>query len=108
MNRPANDTTLSTGDIFRAAHLLCKCGKFKEIGRKDGQSRFVIEGTKEIVKEDVAFRTGNAFVNPLALRESYYLLKELSEAGKDTGGDAGLLEVCEDEERDTGGDAGPV
>ena len=85
--------TLLVDDPFRAAYLL-RFGKYKETTFKDGQRCYVIEG-EMLSEEDYRYRTGYAMVNPLSLRESFYLLQELSEEEEDP---FSQLEVEEEEE----------
>ncbi len=68
--------TLVVDDPFRAAYLL-RFGKYKDTRFKDGKRCYVLEG-ETLSEEDYRYRTGYAMVNPLSLRESFYLLKELS------------------------------
>ena len=69
--------TLLIDDPFRAAYLL-RFGKYKETRLKNKQRYYVIEGNGQtLAEENYRYRTGYAMVNPLALRESFYLLKEL-------------------------------
>ncbi len=68
--------TLVVDDPFRAAYLL-RFGKYKETRFKNGKRCYVIEG-EMISEENYRYRTGYAMVNPLSLRESFYLLEELS------------------------------
>ena len=84
--------TLVINDPFRAAYLL-RFGKYKETKTKDGQRCYVIEG-EMLSEEDYRYRTGYAMVNPLSLRESFYLLKELS--GEEDNEEP--FELIEDEE----------
>ncbi len=84
--------TLLVDDPFRAAYLL-RFGKYKKTQFKDGQRCYVIEG-EMLSEEDYRYRTGYAMVNPLSLRESFYLLKELSEENDPFSS----LEIEEDEE----------
>ncbi len=75
--------TMTINDPFRAAFLL-KYGRYKETRIENGQQCYVIEGdTQTLSEQDFCFRTGCALVDPLALREAFFLLKELSRADAD-------------------------
>ena len=75
--------TMTINDPFRAAFLL-KYGRYKETRIENGQQCYVIEGdTQTLSERDFCFRTGFALVDPLALREAFFLLKELSSADTD-------------------------
>ncbi len=68
---------IETTDIFRGAFLLCQGGQLqKTLMSCDGQVRFLISG-EELLEEDMRFRTGKALVNPLQLRETLNLLRDL-------------------------------
>ncbi len=68
---------VETTDIYRGAYLLCRGGR---VGRMamghGGQVVFVIEG-EGLTEEDMRYRTGNALVNPLQLRETLNLLRDM-------------------------------
>lgn len=71
--------TILVDDPFRAAYLL-RFGKYRGTKIKDGKQCYLIEGEAQTLsEEDYRYRTGYARVNPLSLKESFYLLKELSE-----------------------------
>lgn len=72
-----NRKTVLTDDPFRAAYLL-KFGSFQESKFKNNRRVFILEG-ENLLEEDFKYRTGNAQVNPLVLKESYQLLLELSD-----------------------------
>ena len=70
-------TEIETSDLFRGAFLLCCGGRLDEAQvRRDGQVEFVISG-EEIHEEDYRYRTGQASVNPLQLRETLNLLRDI-------------------------------
>ena len=78
-----NIRTMTINDPFRAAFLL-KYGRYKETRIENGQQCYVIEGDAQTLSErDFCFRTGCALVDPLALREAFFLLKELSSTDAD-------------------------
>ena len=69
---------LSVDDPFRAAYLL-RFGQYKETKLENGRRCFLIEGEAGILaEENYRYRTGSALINPLSLKESFDLLKELS------------------------------
>ncbi len=67
--------TVETGDIFRGAYLLCCGGRIGATRLIRGQVLFEIEGCR-ITEEDLRYRTGEALVNPLQLRETLNLLRD--------------------------------
>lgn len=68
---------IETGDIYRGAYLLC-AGGYLEDSRmtRRGEVLFLISG-EEIHDEDMRYRTGQALVNPLQLRETLNLLRDI-------------------------------
>ena len=70
-------TEIRTGDIFRSAFLLSSGGMLNETKlTKHDQVVFVIRG-KELDKLDINYRTGQALVEPLKMRETLNLLRDL-------------------------------
>jgi hypothetical protein len=67
---------IETSDLFRGAYLLCCGARVGALIVQRGQVRFVIEG-EDVGREDMRYRTGCAQVNPIALRESLNLLRDL-------------------------------
>ena len=70
-------TEIETSDIFKASYLLCSGGRLeatRQIAKK--KVVFVIAG-EGLHEKDMLFRTGQALVNPLQLRESLNLLRDL-------------------------------
>ncbi len=66
-----------TKDIFRSAHLLCMGGHLRKTKLVRNQHiLFVIQG-HGLELEDQRYRTGQALVNPLQLREALNLLRDL-------------------------------
>ncbi len=66
-----------TKDIFRSAHLLCIGGNLRKTKLVRNQHiLFVIQG-HGLELEDQRYRTGQALVNPLQLREALNLLRDL-------------------------------
>ena len=70
-------TEIETKDIFRGAYLLC-CGGRLSSTRMEGnrQMVFVISG-QGLVERDLSYRMGQALVNPLQLRETLNLLRDI-------------------------------
>lgn len=68
--------TIETQDIFRGAYLLCCGARVGETRLRRGQVVFVIEG-HGVVEHDERYRLGRALVNPVALRETLNLLRDL-------------------------------
>ena len=71
--------SLETTDIFRGAFFLCKGGDLCGIRIKDNGKRiasFLIKGDG-LDKLDKAYRSGQALVNPLQLRESLNHLRDV-------------------------------
>jgi hypothetical protein len=66
---------METSDIFQGAYFLtCSC-RIKETKLVGGnQVRFVIEG-KNLLEEEERYRTGQASVNPLQLKECLNFLR---------------------------------
>jgi hypothetical protein len=67
---------IETADLYRGAYLLCSGGSLSETRFARGQVTFVIEGEK-VAEEDRRYRTGQALVNPVQLRETVNLLRDL-------------------------------
>ncbi len=68
---------IETKDIFRGAYLLCMGGTLHETKLADSrQVTFVIEG-KNLEQKDIQYHTGHALVNPIQLRETLNLLRDL-------------------------------
>jgi hypothetical protein len=67
---------IETADLYRGAYLLCCGGRIGETRLSRGQVLFVIEGD-EVIEEDRRYRTGKALVNPVQLRETVNLLRDL-------------------------------
>lgn len=70
-------TEIETRDIFKGAYLLCSGCHLREtraIGER--QIAFVFTGEK-VEQRNAAYSTGRALVNPLQLRESVDLLRDL-------------------------------
>lgn len=68
--------TIETGDIFRGAYLLCCGGRVGSTRMQRDQVVFVIEGC-DVVEQDERYRLGRALVNPVQLRETLNLLRDL-------------------------------
>lgn len=68
--------TIETGDIFRGAYLLCCGGRIGSTRMQRDQVVFVIEG-QDVTDHDERYRLGRALVNPIALRETLNLLRDL-------------------------------
>ncbi len=67
---------IETADLYRGAYLLCCGGRIGDTRLARGQVLFVIEG-EQVVEEDRRYRTGQALVNPVQLKESVNLLRDL-------------------------------
>ncbi len=68
---------IRTKDIFRSAYLLCVGGHLRTTKLVNGKSViFFIEGDG-LTLEDQQYRTGQATVNPLQLREALNLLRDV-------------------------------
>ena len=67
---------IEIADLYRGAYLLCSGGRLGATRYARGQVFFVIEGEK-VAEEDRRYRTGQALVNPVQLRESVNLLRDL-------------------------------
>ncbi len=68
--------TLETSDIFKGASLLCLGAELDGLHRKGKDVTFHLSGHK-LQKEDIKYRTGQMQVNPLQLKESLNLLRDL-------------------------------
>ncbi len=67
---------IETNDLFKCAYLLAKSYRLAETKYVDGhQVRFIIEGDN-LKDEEQRYRTGNAQVNPLQLKECLDFLRE--------------------------------
>ena len=67
---------IETADIFRGAYLLC-CGARVSATRTEGRHVvFLIEGDN-VADHDAHYRLGTARVNPVQLRETLNLLRDL-------------------------------
>jgi hypothetical protein len=67
---------IETADLYRSAYLLIQGARVIDTRVMRNQVRFVIEG--ELVSEhDECYRLGHALVNPIALRETLNLLRDL-------------------------------
>lgn len=69
-------SALETRDIFRGAYLLTQGARLMETRVAHGQVTFVMEG-EGVVEWDERYRLGLALVNPVALRETLNLLRDL-------------------------------
>jgi hypothetical protein len=69
-------SAIETSDIFRGAYLLTQGARLTETRTHRGQVRFVIEG-EGVAEHDERYRLGHALVNPVALRETLNLLRDL-------------------------------
>lgn len=69
-------SAIETTDIYRSAYLLCCGGRVREAHVERGQVRFTIEG-EGCIEHDEAYRLGQALVNPVQLRETLNLLRDL-------------------------------
>ncbi len=67
---------IETADLYRGAYLLCCGGRIGVIRLVRGQVLFAIEG-EGVVEQDRRYRTGQALVNPVQLKESVNLLRDL-------------------------------
>jgi hypothetical protein len=67
---------IETADLYRGAYLLCQGGRIGDTRLARGQVLFVIEG-EGVVEDDRRYRTGQALVNPVQLKESVNLLRDL-------------------------------
>lgn len=69
-------SAIETPDIFRGAYLLTQGGRLIDTHVARNQVRFVIEG-EGVVELDERYRLGTALVNPVQLRETLNLLRDL-------------------------------
>lgn len=69
-------SAIETGDIFRGAYLLTQGARLIDTRVARNQVRFVIEG-EDVAAHDERYRLGRALVNPVALRETLNLLRDL-------------------------------
>ena len=67
---------IETADIFRGAYLLTQGARLIDTRVARNQVRFVIEG-EGVIEHDERYRLGHALVNPVALRETLNLLRDL-------------------------------
>lgn len=69
-------SAIETADLFRGAYLLCCGARVAHAHVERNQVLFVIEG-ESVVEHDERYRLGRALVNPIALRETLNLLRDL-------------------------------
>ncbi len=69
-------SAIETADIFRGAYLLTQGARLSTTRVARGKLVFVIEG-EEVIEHDERYRLGRALVNPVALRETLNLLRDL-------------------------------
>jgi len=69
-------SAIETADIFRGAYLLCCGARVCNTHVTRNQVLFVIEG-EGVVEHDERYRLGQALVNPVQLRETLNLLRDL-------------------------------
>jgi hypothetical protein len=69
-------SAIETSDLFRGAYLLTQGARLTDTRVHRGQVRFVIEG-EGVVEHDERYRLGQALVNPVQLRETLNLLRDL-------------------------------
>lgn len=67
---------IETGDIFRAAYLVCAGGELIDTVRDGRHVEFVISGT-DLLDQDRRYLMGEALVNPLQLKEALNMLRDL-------------------------------
>jgi len=67
---------METTDLFRGAYLLTQGGRLAGTRVVRGQVFFVIEG-EGVAEHDERYRVGRALVNPVQLRETLNLLRDL-------------------------------
>jgi len=68
---------IETGDLFRGAYLLCSGGCLEEARMtRRREVLFLISG-EDVRELDIRYRTGQALVNPLQLRETLNLLRDI-------------------------------
>lgn len=69
-------SAIETPDIFRGAYLLTQGGRLAQTRVARHQVLFVIEG-ENVAEHDERYRLGHALVNPVQLRETLNLLRDL-------------------------------
>lgn len=69
-------SAIETADLFRGAYLLTQGARLIDTHVARGQVRFVIEG-EGVTEHDERYRLGLALVNPVTLRETLNLLRDL-------------------------------
>jgi len=69
-------SAMETTDLFRGAYLLTQGGRLVRTRVHRGQVFFVIEG-EGVAEHDERYRVGRALVNPVQLRETLNLLRDL-------------------------------
>ena len=69
-------SAIETADIFRGAYLLTQGARLADTRLVRNQVRFVIEG-EGVTEHDERYRLGQALVNPVQLRETLNLLRDL-------------------------------
>ena len=69
-------SAIETPDIFRGAYLLTQGGRLAQTRVARNQVLFVIEG-EDVAEHDERYRLGHALVNPVQLRETLNLLRDL-------------------------------
>jgi hypothetical protein len=69
-------SAIETTDLFRGAYLLCCGGRVIDAHVQRHQVVFVIEG-EGVIEHDTRYRLGTALANPVQLRETLNLLRDL-------------------------------
>jgi len=67
---------IETRDIYRASYLVICGGEIIDTLNQDRRTTFFIEG-ENVTEDDRNFRSGQALVNPVRLRETLNLLRDL-------------------------------
>jgi hypothetical protein len=74
--KPYPMSAIETADLFRGAYLLTQGARLIDTHVARNQVHFVIEG-EGVSEHDERYRLGHALVNPVALRETLNLLRDL-------------------------------
>lgn len=68
--------TLETDDIYRGASLICMGAELSSLNRQGNKLLFTLSG-QHLIQNDLQYRLGRAMVNPLQLKETLQLLRDI-------------------------------
>lgn len=69
-------SAIESRDIYKGAYFLCQGYRIASVNHVRGQVSFIFEGAN-IIEEDLKYRTGEALINPIQLKETLNYLRDL-------------------------------